>query len=307
MLPQVHTVPKPSPPDLIGPARSCSNGYRASIRAIARHWTASPPALTIRLAPISGPIGWPYCPSEPVLNSLSIRTYQPQATTHIHPYHQLVLPLQGAIRIELEGYRGLAGPGDCVVIRMGQRHDFGADASARFLVADLDQLPVPFFDSDYCLFRVSPPLQRFLLFVEQQLAFRVDPGIEQTMVALFTQLLAQEQLQATGDPLIRSIQSWIADHLAEPLTINGLAHQAGLGTTQFKKRFRHQLGTSPLHYITHQRMHKARALLSHTDLNLQQVAEQCGYQDVSAFSRRFSQTFGQAPGAFARRQVSDQP
>jgi len=52
-------------------------------------------------------------------------------------------------------------------------------------------------------------------------------------------------------------------------------------------------------YITELRMEKASALLAHTDLPIRIVAEQVGYQDLSAFSRRFSSYFGQSPKAFS--------
>ena len=45
-------------------------------------------------------------------------------------------------------------------------------------------------------------------------------------------------------------------------------------------------------------MEKARALLTHTDLPVQQVAEQVGYGDVSAFSRRFTRHVGLSPRRF---------
>ncbi|WP_419535300.1 helix-turn-helix domain-containing protein [Endozoicomonas sp.] len=45
-------------------------------------------------------------------------------------------------------------------------------------------------------------------------------------------------------------------------------------------------------------MEKAKALLTHTDLPIQLIAERVGYNDVSAFSRRFTSHFGLSPKAF---------
>ncbi|WP_350629915.1 helix-turn-helix domain-containing protein, partial [Pseudoalteromonas sp. Q36-MNA-CIBAN-0048] len=52
--------------------------------------------------------------------------------------------------------------------------------------------------------------------------------------------------------------------------------------------------------ITEKRMQKAKALLTHTDLPIQIIAEQVGYNDLSAFSRRFSLYFGLSPRLFLR-------
>jgi AraC-like DNA-binding protein len=54
-------------------------------------------------------------------------------------------------------------------------------------------------------------------------------------------------------------------------------------------------GQTVMQYIAHQRMARAKALLSHTDYPVHIVAEKVGYQDVSAFSRRFSKHFGVSP------------
>jgi hypothetical protein len=54
----------------------------------------------------------------------------------------LVLPLRGVINIEVGSFSGKVSPGECVVVQVGQMHHFDADTQARFVVADLHELPV---------------------------------------------------------------------------------------------------------------------------------------------------------------------
>ena len=89
--------------------------------------------------------------------------------------------------------------------------------------------------------------------------------------------------------------SFIDDNIGSELDIGTLARIACLSATQFKKLFREQMGVSAGHHVTAMRMEKARALLIHTDLPVQRVAETVGYHDLSAFSRRFSAHFGLPP------------
>ena len=138
----------------------------------------------------------------------------------------------------------------------------------------------------------------FLLFVEKQLEYQVDSGIESSVLDVFSLLLEQQQVSKSIDPRIRAVQRLIADNYAQPLSIPQLAETACLSPTQFKKRFKECLDISALKYITRYRMGKAQALLTHTDLPVQLIAENVGYSDVSAFSRRFSQHFGMSPRAF---------
>ncbi|WP_332248847.1 AraC family transcriptional regulator [Psychromonas ingrahamii] len=93
------------------------------------------------------------------------------------------------------------------------------------------------------------------------------------------------------------MQAFIDANLSASLQILELAKIAYLSPTQFKKLFTNNLGISAYKYITQKRMEKAKALLTHTDLPVQLIAQQVGYNDLSAFSRRFSLYFGLSPRA----------
>jgi AraC-like DNA-binding protein len=54
-------------------------------------------------------------------------------------------------------------------------------------------------------------------------------------------------------------------------------------------------------YLINVRMEKARALLSNTDMPVIAVAVNVGYDDVSAFTRRFKHHVGMPPTHFKRR------
>ncbi|OCH73546.1 AraC family transcriptional regulator [Vibrio breoganii] len=200
----------------------------------------------------------------------------------------------------MDGFLGKVSVGECVVIPKGVAHGFNADEAARFIVADLDELPSHLISEELAVFSISPPLLSFIHFVEKQLEYQVDSAIEASMVSIFTLLLGQQELTRTNDPRIRAVQVMISERLAEPLTIQSLAKIAYLSPTQFKKLFKENIGVSVLKYITEQRMEKAKALLTHTDLPVQWVAERVGYSDLSAFSRRFSAHYGMSPREFAR-------
>lgn len=233
-------------------------------------------------------------------NHLSIRTYSRQRQGHAHRHHQLVLPIRGAISIELQGFTGKVAVGECVIIRAGQLHHFRADESARFIVADLETLPASLLAAERPLLPITPPLLSYLLFVEKQLEYQVDSSLEASVCQVFCQLLEKQGRASCLDPRIRTAQIFIGEHLCARLEIATLAAIACLSPTQFKKRFREQLGCSVHQYVIRQRMEKARALLTHTDLPVQLIAEQVGYGDLSAFSRRFSRHFGLSPRHFCR-------
>ncbi|MDT8867860.1 AraC family transcriptional regulator [Vibrio fluvialis] len=233
-------------------------------------------------------------------NRLSIRSYTAHSNSHVHHYHQLVLPLSGYIDIVVDDVVLKSGLGDCVVIRAGTRHDFSAPEAFRFLVADLNELPANLTQSEVVSFLLDPSALAYIQFVDKQLSAQVDKHIEAMTLELFLALLARQSFARKIDPRIQKAVQAMRDNLAHSLTINELANIACLSTTQYKNLFKANLGVTTFQYLTQLRMERARALLTHSDYPIGLIAEQVGFQDPSAFSRSFSRYFGQPPKFYAK-------
>lgn len=231
---------------------------------------------------------------------LSIRSYTSQARGHFHKYHQLVLPLHGFIEITVGHYAGMVSIGECVVIKAGQRHEFQADANARFIVADMDNLPDNILAMTESKFVISQPLLAYVQFIEKQLVHQVDSPLESMTFDLFYLLIAQQSYSHNIDHRIERALGVIKQDISLTYSLEQLAKVACLSLTQYKKIFKQSMGMPTHKYITQLRMDRARTLLTHTDLPVRIVAEQVGYQDLSLFSRRFSRHFGQSPKLFTR-------
>lgn len=236
-----------------------------------------------------------------VATRFSIRSYSLNARAHAHRHHQLVLPLQGVIEIRTNGHQGRIGMGHCVVILAGHEHWFSAAEQARFLVADTSTLPHRMLSLPTPFVSVSAPLQAFCRFVETQLQHQLNPELENRMGTLFEQLLAEQAFQPRIDPRIARVLDWLEADLRRTPTLAELASHACLSLSHYKALFQQEIGQSTGQYLLRLRMDKARALLAHTDYPVHIIAETVGYQDVSAFSRRFSAYFGQSPRHFAGR------
>lgn len=102
------------------------------------------------------------------------------------------------------------------------------------------------------------------------------------------------------DPIVRAAVQHIQSNAYEPLSLKHLADQAALSQSQFSRRFQADMGVSPIVYVTAIRMRKAQNLLIHTDLNLEDVAGQCGYQNGFYLSRVFKNTYGLSPSVFRK-------
>ena len=91
--------------------------------------------------------------------------------------------------------------------------------------------------------------------------------------------------------------------LAEPAhdwDIESLAETASMSRATFMRTFIRVAGVSPWILLTQVRMELAFSLLSHTHLGLSDIALQVGYQSQAAFSKKFKEVYGEAPGRVRR-------
>ncbi|MFD0960179.1 AraC family transcriptional regulator [Paenibacillus chungangensis] len=100
------------------------------------------------------------------------------------------------------------------------------------------------------------------------------------------------------DSLVRAAVQQIHKRAFEALSLKSLADQAALSQSHFSRRFQADMGVSPIAYLTAIRMRKAQHLLINSDLTLEEIALQCGYQNGFYLSRVFKNHYGTSPSAF---------
>ena len=101
---------------------------------------------------------------------------------------------------------------------------------------------------------------------------------------------------ATLEPLLR----WMEDNACQPLTLKNLAARANLSTRTLSRRFREQVGTTPLQWLQRCRLRQAQALLETTDHAVERIADQVGFGSPTTFRDRFRQLVGTSPQAYRR-------
>ncbi|MEM9630813.1 MAG: AraC family transcriptional regulator [Pseudomonadota bacterium] len=100
------------------------------------------------------------------------------------------------------------------------------------------------------------------------------------------------------DVRLRRVLEHIHDHLADDLSLTGMAELAAMSTTHFSKAFKKATGQSPLQYVIGARLDRASVLLRTTQLSVAETAWRCGYQDLSRFGQHFRRKFGATPAVF---------
>lgn len=107
--------------------------------------------------------------------------------------------------------------------------------------------------------------------------------------------LADQQLGAA----LRQIHA----HPNHPHSVAALARAATMSRSTFYERFRREVGTAPMEYVTRWRMSLAKEALARRAAPIADIARQVGYGSTSAFSVAFARHVGVSPGAFAARTI----
>jgi AraC family transcriptional activator FtrA len=93
---------------------------------------------------------------------------------------------------------------------------------------------------------------------------------------------------------------WMRQHLAEPLTVAAIAKHADVAERTLIRHFHATIGTTPIKWLTAQRVLHARRLLETTGLSVEQVAESCGLGGAANLRHHFTESVGVAPSEYRR-------
>ena len=94
--------------------------------------------------------------------------------------------------------------------------------------------------------------------------------------------------------------AWTLQQLAEPVSVTAMARHAGCAPRTFARRFLAETGTTPLHWLTAQRLREARRLLEVTNLPVDQVAAHCGLGTAANLRLYLARDAATTPTAYRR-------
>ncbi|MFI6259624.1 helix-turn-helix domain-containing protein [Micromonospora zamorensis] len=105
---------------------------------------------------------------------------------------------------------------------------------------------------------------------------------------------------ARDDHPLAALFPWVLQRLDRPLTVEDLARQANMSSRNLARHFRAVTGTTPLLWLSTQRIRRAQELLENTDDSIDVIAEAAGLGTATTLRRHFHRTVGVPPDAYRR-------
>ncbi len=267
------------------------------------------------------------------------RTAQRPKELHTHGFSELVLVLGGTALHFTEEDEHAISKGDAFVIQGELAHGYrnSNNLSLINLMFDQKRLNLPAADlrsmpGYHALFTLEPQYRRRHRFAsrlqldEGQLAQAAalagqleneakarHAGYVFTSTALFMQLIAFLARCYDGEktPESRTLLrigaaiGYLEEHFHEPVQLTQLTQIAGMSESSLLRAFKQATDRTPIGYLLHLRIQRARELLLRTDLNITEIAFETGFNDSNYFSRQFRALMNQSPQKYRKENRRD--
>lgn len=242
---------------------------------------------------------------------------------HCHPHHQVILILRGSGTHLVDGVETrILGPWVMLVAK-GKKHlympdahdegwmiDFGEeflDQDASWVFSDFlasPNLPLP----GDALCRQMGTLARLMWTISKSGSAEARPVLRHLMSA-FLHLLqpriraqaTQTQAHLTGEfKLFHAFLQELDGHYRTGKEVGFYAQRLRCTPRRLSAACRLVLGKTPQLIVIERCMLEAKRLLVHSDLSVQQIAAELGWEDQSNFTKTFRKATGETPTSFRK-------
>ena len=113
----------------------------------------------------------------------------------------------------------------------------------------------------------------------------------------YNEFMGLEALEPAPE-YIHRVEKYIADNYSNSIHLSEMAKCASLSVRALQNRFRRFRNTTPREYLRDYRLNLSRQKLENdrdTDLNITEIALNCGFSHLSKFAKCYRQRFGETP------------
>ncbi|WP_308638147.1 helix-turn-helix domain-containing protein [Paenibacillus silvisoli] len=229
-------------------------------------------------------------------------------------YHILLVVTKGKIIYWVDDDSVLLQKGDVLfmpagTVRGGTSLEEHQRYATHFTLEESDRLLLPLLSENrYCKTAISGFdyfKQRFMLLKHHFLM--KGPYSDTACFAILLELLGiinyerdKWKLPAKKLEMAEDIKRYLLEHYKESVTLDDLASLTGRTPNHASHVFKSVTGVSPIEYLHHVRITKAKELMFDKMMTISDIAEETGFCDQAYFNRVFRKVTGCSPSAFMK-------
>jgi len=235
---------------------------------------------------------------------------------NIHNSYLLIVMMAGALNFQTRRQRGTIRVGQALLLDCNLPHSYQAQGKCSFTFIHFDGAQSrDIFEhinrSSGSVIRLTDSTRMHELVGELLGYMRDDRRVNesQTSAMLYGILMVLMQASgvsgegAIGNSIVDQAIDYIQSHLAENLTVETIAANAGYSPSYFSHVFHKETGVSPYHFVVKSRMDYAMQLLQTTRLSVQDIAFQVGFNSIANFCYAFRKEKGMSPHEYRQKRM----
>ena len=218
---------------------------------------------------------------------------------HIHHKYEIYYEIEGTRRYFIEDAAYIVNAGSVVLIGDNQLHktaSVGDTPSSRIVLN---------FSAEYLgkIAEIFPEVDFFSFLSEEQTSAEGEAVRKMLLATLLLELkdLCKQQQAQGGESgrvsnhIVEQIQTYIAEHYAEKLTLTGIASQFYISPYYLSRLFKKSINLSLIEYINGVRIKAAQNLIEKTNESISDISEKTGFLTTAHFRRVFKDATGLSP------------
>lgn len=224
-----------------------------------------------------------------MLRTFNFQIYNECHGLHGHDYPQIMVPLQEPLRIEIDNLEYDVSSQELCLVPAHILHQCHFHSSLLVINIPRDMLEKK--DSGLLTYPLVVPLRKQVTQLVELIQAELQQNPQSRAVDYLYKYLYTKLIENCSAPSIRYIQ----EHYNEQLTTSQLAALENYNATYYNDWFKQQTGLSPMLYLRHVRINKAKELLADSSFSIMEIALMVGYSSNATLTRAFHSLTGMTP------------
>ena len=128
--------------------------------------------------------------------------------------------------------------------------------------------------------------------------------LEQEIKTLLMLMLRSQNEARAADGSLTYVLRYIHSRYTEPITLELLAQMEHISKSYLSRQFKRQTGMTVIGYVNRLRVEAAKRLLTGSELRVDEIAYQVGFESPKYFYRVFKSSMDVSPAAFRKKYAS---
>ncbi len=223
---------------------------------------------------------------------------------HSHKFHEIIVVLEGKLKVVLAGEKIEVGEGEVLLYRKGATHEETTVKGSPFhsiffcfeLSGLLPSIPDKTFDVDGRVRQIA-----YWIVENRNSSDPIVKTLDHSL--LFSMINELERINSPSsgdDAMVEKTRSFMRSVLKEDVGLSDLAEHAGISKFHFVRKYGRIAGKTPMEELRLMRVNHAKELILFSGIPLKEVVVESGFKDVFQMSKTFRRLLGTSPGSYKK-------